>query len=353
MKSWHLFIFVLFALFVACNQTPPTTAGSAATLKVVNRSLADAALTDVEDERVVSLWVIGRADERVDLAELSDYPDVKKLTLQECTWLTDADLKHLAQLPQLTTLSLMRVSVSDKGLAHLAELPLLSELRLVHTDVAGHGLKHLHGGKLRRLEVHGLKPTQSSLASLDGFEALTELVVRCQSVNLAEFSSVSTLSRLESLDVRLCSGLDDSFVAGLSPLSGLRSFWFDSRGFTDTQLKTLCRLTALQEVDLNHSAVSNEGLSDLATLPELRTLCLNGCPAVTDEGLRRLTAAPELESLFLTHTGVTGTGLADLTSLKTLRHVSIFSGQINRAGRQTIRELGQTHPEVDIFVESQ
>jgi len=353
MNRYYLIIAVSIVCITGCNPMTRSTKAGGGTNAVVTKPLGDVALTDTVDGRVVSLWVIGRSGERVSLTELKKYPDLEKLTLQECAWLTDADLECLSPLARLKTLVLIRVPVSDEGLSHLASLPSLEEIQLTHTDVVGHGLRHLKGSALRRLEIHGPATTNEGLDSLSDLRSLRDVVIRCPNVELPRFTAVAELTLLESLDVRLCQGLDESLISRLEPLRHLNSFFFTSKGFTDQQLKKLCKLTALEEIDLDGAAVSNEGLNDLANLPNLRTLRLTGCAAVTDAGLARLSTAERLEALFLTHARVVGTGLADLAGHPTIRHVSIFSGQLSRAGRDTITELSETHPELDIFIESQ
>jgi hypothetical protein len=56
---------------------------------------------------------------------------------------TDAGLKELAPLKQLTTLSLFGTKVTDAGLKGLAPLKSLTELDLFDTQVTDSGVKEL------------------------------------------------------------------------------------------------------------------------------------------------------------------------------------------------------------------
>src|SRR5947209_6639917 len=59
------------------------------------------------------------------------------------TQVTDAGLKELKDLKQLTTLSLWGTKVTDAGLKELKDLKQLTTLNLFGTKVTGEGLKEL------------------------------------------------------------------------------------------------------------------------------------------------------------------------------------------------------------------
>jgi hypothetical protein len=60
-----------------------------------------------------------------------------------CTPVTDAGLKELAALKNLTTLHLGNTRVTDAGMKELAALKNLTTLSLFSTEVTGTGLKEL------------------------------------------------------------------------------------------------------------------------------------------------------------------------------------------------------------------
>ena len=84
-----------------------------------------------------------------------------------CTPVTDADLKELAHLKNLTTLILIDAKISDDGLKELASLSNLSRLDLAGTKVTDAGLRDLAPLKnLVTLRLVGTNVTEVGVAEL-------------------------------------------------------------------------------------------------------------------------------------------------------------------------------------------
>src|SRR5262249_53510022 len=78
----------------------------------------------------------------------------------DSTKLTDAGLKDVKELKNLTALSLLRTEVTDAGLKDLLELKYLTSLQLGSTEVTDAGLKDLKVLKnLTALHLDGTKVT--------------------------------------------------------------------------------------------------------------------------------------------------------------------------------------------------
>ena len=94
--------------------------------------------------------------------------------------LTDADLEplsgYLETLPNLKTLSLYDMQVTDAGLEHLKGLTKLEYLTLWYTQVSDAGLVHLQGlTKLKGLNLCGTQVTDDGLEQLTGLTNLEYL----------------------------------------------------------------------------------------------------------------------------------------------------------------------------------
>jgi Leucine-rich repeat (LRR) protein len=101
-----------------------------------------------------------------DLRRLAPLTDLSRLYLHE-TQVTDTGLKELAPLKNLTTLVLIATPVTDAGLKHLAPLTKLMELDLAVTKVTNAGLEHLAPLKnLTTLDLSGTKVTDVGVAKL-------------------------------------------------------------------------------------------------------------------------------------------------------------------------------------------
>jgi hypothetical protein len=112
-------------------------------------------------------------------AELKNLAGLKNLSglyLAE-TQVTDLGLKELAGLKNLSTLVLMRTKVTDKGLKELAGLENLTTLVLNNLPVTNAGLKELAG--LKNLSVLGLSSTK---VTDEGVKELRKALPKCQIV---------------------------------------------------------------------------------------------------------------------------------------------------------------------------
>jgi hypothetical protein len=110
--------------------------------------------------------------------------------------------------------------------------------------------------------------------------------------------------------------LDVMEERGLTALHG-------SGQVTDEVLERLSRLEQVEELDLGNSrAITGAGLRHLARLPRLRSLLLGGT-AVDDDAMAAIGTLPRLERLVLSWTRVTDAGAAHLAGCTTLRSVDL------------------------------
>ena len=87
--------------------------------------------------------------------------------------ITDADMKFLADLPDLESVDFWHQPVTDKGVAYIATLPQLRTLLLDGTGITDVGVERLK--ELTELQTLGLSSTQISDAGLVSLKGLTEL----------------------------------------------------------------------------------------------------------------------------------------------------------------------------------
>lgn len=118
-------------------------------------------------------WVLGKGgvihiqDQTLEVKKLADLPtgnfEVAKIDLTMAP-ITDAEMENLAQLPELTALTLHGTKISDEGLAQLTSLKNLKELDLTNTNISDEGLKTLSEIKsLEKLHLHNTAVTNEGL----------------------------------------------------------------------------------------------------------------------------------------------------------------------------------------------
>ena len=153
----------------------------------------------------------------------------------------DAGVKQLAQLKNLSSLSIRRSSqVTDHGLGCLRQLPKLTKLGLLEVGITNRGLEELADlKKLRMLDLRG-----SAQVGNPGLERL------------------QTLKQLQALRVG-GSQIDDGTLALLAKLN----------------------LPSLNSLTIEEAGVTDAGLARIATLP-LEEIAISRCYSVTDDGFR-------------------------------------------------------------------
>ena len=205
------------------------------------------------------------------------------------TQVSDAGLKHLADLASLQTLNLENTQVSDAGLKHLANLASLQYLWLDNTQVSNAGLKHL--ANLASLQYLWLDNTQVS----------------------------------------------DAGLKHLADLASLQQLWLQNTQVSDAGLKHLADLASLQSLVLNNTQVSDAGLKHLAGLSSLQTLYLSNTQ-VSDAGLKHLANLASLQSLWLDDTQVSDAGLKHLANLASLQELYLNNTQVSAAGVKKLKK---------------
>jgi Leucine-rich repeat (LRR) protein len=153
--------------------------------------------------------------------------------------IADADLEHLASLPNLRHLTLRGTGVTDEGLAHLGGLDQLQHLELRGTKVTGSAFEHLPRG-LESLDLTDTLVTEETLRRLPVLSSLTTL----------------DLNRL---------ALRDSACEVLGRLPALRHVELDGTGISDDGLRRLLDLhPGLERVELRGTATTDAVVGELA-----------------------------------------------------------------------------------------
>lgn len=181
------------------------------------------------------------------------------------TKVTDDDLKQLAPLAEIKTLSLMlsHAPITDAGLVHVAAVKQVRQLSLDDTKITDAGLKHL--AKLKGLTSISLRRTaitDDGLKTLAGMEALTNL-------NLAETQ------------------------------------------LTDAGIVLIAKMPRINQLMLDGTAITSKGLVELQRLDSLLSLNLTNCD-ISDTDVATLMKFKRLRSLFVDGTKLTAAGIASL-----------------------------------------
>jgi internalin A len=249
------------------------------------------------------------------------------------SWITDADMPLLAQLPHLAYLDLSMTRITDRGMQQLKSAPAIVELNLYYAEqITDEGMAAIKGWKhLKRLNVRGTRITDSTLEHA---------------------TSVPTLEALDAGYAQVTDvGLDH-----LASLTNLKELSIGGNKLTDAGLQSLRYLTALTHLDLTGTQRTDSGLwsisltdlgvNAIATLKTLRQLRLDGMP-VSARSLEKLKALTKLERLSLQGCKRIGDDAAPvIASWATLKTVDLKGTAVST---EAIASLRQSKPALQVF----
>ncbi len=138
-------------------------------------------------------------------------------------------------------------------------------------------------------------------------------------------------------DIQACFlGLNNTPISdeGLSPLtrlSDLRVVNLYNTRITDQGLVVLARSQYVRLLTLNWTRITDDGLVALETMPSLRMLYL-GDTSITDRGVTHLAKMSQLEALKFTRLPVTDDGLQLLAAMPRLRFLGLNETHVTDAG---------------------
>jgi Leucine-rich repeat (LRR) protein len=240
------------------------------------------------------------------------------------SWVTDSDLRELAQLPGLTTLNLSLTRITDHGMKELKDAPAIVDLDLQYAEqVTDEGISAIRGWKhLRRLNLRGTKITDMTLGHIAG------------------------MSTIEALDIGFVQ-FTDSGLENLVLLPNLKELTIGGNKLTDVGLRFLRQLPLLTFLDVSGSqrtdsglwsvSMTEPGMDSLATLKELRELRMAGSP-VSARWLEKLKGLQKLERLGLQDTRRIGDdAIPVLASFKNLHWLDLKGSAMTEKGLADLR----------------
>jgi hypothetical protein len=236
---------------------------------------------------------------------------------------TDAVVLRLAGLKSLKIVDL-RGNVTGASLKVMAHHPGLESLLFEGLNLRADDLHHLRASRLPALRFHLLHVADpESLAVLATMPNLRELQLT-ECLDPALVAALPKLPKLEVLRANASIDLTDEelplLVERLPQLTLLQPWGAKKlKGSTLGSLKALKSLTIL---GLTDTSVNDEGLAQIAGMPQLLTLDL-GQTRITDACLPTLKSFPKLESLQIFQTELTDAALLELASIPTLKKLDV------------------------------
>jgi Leucine-rich repeat (LRR) protein len=169
---------------------------------------------------------------------------LQKYSLETVQLITDENMVHVRQLPNLEILQVHRL-IGDAGVAHFA------------------GLK-----KLRVLNMPDSKLTDNGLAVIGGMTQLENLVISSHpSITDAGVAQLGNLTNLRVLNLSR-TNITDASMPVIAQNRALEKLFLSYTGITDAAVPYLKQLTGLQRLDIQGQGVTQQGFAELkAALP--------------------------------------------------------------------------------------
>lgn len=282
------------------------------------------------------------------LPQISRFEQLKTLSFNQ-TAVTDAGMRSLLPLRNLEALYLQGTTVGDAGLAYVAQLPNLRNVVVGRFDgpystITERGLDQLKTlPQLDTLSLMNVELTDATVASLRSMPKLKWLFLNLPRASPAELSRLRDLPVLYRLHLENAA-VGDEIVDSLLAIPTLQDLALDGTRITDAGLARLASLRGLSHLSLARVPVSAQGLSAFNDHSQLSQLILNDTnmddkavdtllslpfltlahlagTRITDSGIMRLASHPNLKSVNLSRTAITGDGVAGL-----LRNMTVISG---------------------------
>jgi hypothetical protein len=291
-----------------------------------------------------------------DIRLLASLPNLRSLTLGGAD-LSDAGLKHLAGMKSLLHLTLREGKVTDEGMKDVARIPNLQELSTPKT-ITDAGLRSLAAApELQRLHVNGNQVTANGMQVFVGKKLRWLWVEPHLCVEPVLFVILPNMSGKAELDL-MDWHCGDATLVELAQWKNLKSLKIRGE-FSQKGMRCLAELKELNRLILARTATSAQAVLSLKGLPNLDYLALRGGPdetlalpalerltgleldgrEMTDDGLKAIARLERLKSLSLDHAKFGEGGMAALAEAPRLTHLHLRESDLTDRGLLSLAKL--------------
>jgi hypothetical protein len=196
----------------------------------------------------------------------------------------DAAMRHIGQFPRLRKLNAQGTVASDVGFESLSRSRTIENIwGRECPNLTGRGFAALSTMPvLRVLGVSCRRVDDAALSTLPRFPALTGFMT--MDVPDEGFRHVGQCQRLETLTCMYCSDTGDAATEHIANLPKLKSYYAGDTRITDRSLEILSHMQPLERLEFwSCSGITDRGVGQLAALPRLREIVLDGLPNVTQK----------------------------------------------------------------------
>ncbi len=278
---------------------------------------------------------------------LSQKMSLKTLVLEDGSF-TSGEVKRWHQaLPHVLTIAATAAVAkpSEEKILHFPDRTSLGQLQSIpyaKKTVEARGTVRVPKSTSLYLRVGYAAARDPSLLTAYGPDFFTGLDFSRVETDDTTVAKISALSGLRSLDLR-DADLSEQGMKSVSKLKNLENLKLERTALTDQCTELLVPLRSLKRLSVDQTKITDDGLRNIQKCRKLRTLGLSQCH-ITDAGLRSVATLPELQELELSdNRGITAKGLLQLTDLKELKTLRLRQ-TVTAKDLQIIKMLSQKVP---------
>jgi internalin A len=313
---------------------------------IVEVSLARTWASDDDVERVTQIKTVKRLDlsftyvTDAGVQHLQQLPELEDLTLETAEAITDAAASYLRADKRLRRLVLRGTDITDVGMPYLAVLTGLKSLDLSHTMIGDVGLESLPAlSQLEELNLGGTRITGTNLNFLKLLPKLRKLSFSGIQRRNAGACWTPLLTDLDLDTLSLLSGLEElNLGVGVSlgrtgiPVGAGNCRVTGGIQLTDLAVAKLAKMTSLRRLDISGAKITPAGLKSLQKLPQLERLSLWNCGKLDDSAGQELAAMTKLRFLDMSATPIGDATLHQLMTLPNLSLLYLTDTKVTAAG---------------------
>ena len=212
---------------------------------------------------------------------------------------------------------------------------------LNNCNITGTGLKYLRTPKITILDLSGTNLTDSGFAELIKLDNIEKLSLQDTNLTVERISKLKKMKGLEALYLDHCRNVSEDVVSELCRFPHLKYLSLGVTDISKSSIKKLSTSRNLEALVLNTTAVDDKCVQELLSMPKLKDLQLNECPAITDktvEMVARVKGAG-MKALGLSGTKTTRAAVPLLSSCPNLDQLSLGGIPLEDEDLEVIRKL--------------
>ena len=274
----------------------------------------------------------------------------------------DSDLRYLASLHGLESLSLKNAQLSRVGVAHLSGLPSLTHLTISDSLVAEGTFERLKRiPSLRELTLQRVPLSRDLLEELGSLRSVRVFLTMTSTLSTDEMSTLVESQNIHTLAFDRVRVPPETWMR-MGRVGGLRRLCFGGMSLPGSAFEAIGRQTQLHVLSMQNVRATDDAWAEMPRLEQLRelmfhdmVLSISACEAIGRQsrlhylnlndtsiaagGLVSVNHLKNLETLALHRTGVTAEDLRQIHELRQLARLELRATRVSDEICDTLRQM--------------